>query len=481
VTAYHNDATYVKLETFRSRIESLYSRTLIYEPSQFQADLIKLRKDMFHDRASFSPLSFNDSISYDPSIFITCMGPYMAMYMAVSFELEQYLKDKDPSAGAIQTTNEERKKFLEEIKAAANTIMIWALDKRENEIKAYETRFVIDQMTGLVQREPYFSAWVRGNKWRRIVLGTYAILVHKVRDEAKNVIQKNIFDPLNMFLTNSTLPVLDYFVDKKVNFPLTIYGDICYTQCEEHASKKYWWCGFYGSPDKWAYCSPPKVTYNNKKCTSDCKQEGKSYYWCKTADNSWDYCSPEQKLNELALKWKSPSYTRTVERGICKTPCQKYKNEYWWCDTVRGGWDYCSPFDKDYELTYKGEICIGRCVFYKDYHYYHCETQSSWDYCSDTYSDEIPLRSTPQNYCFTDCTQDPNGKFYCHRNWYYQLPGNWHSCLNPSGAKETFRKTKCPDSCSVSTTDQEMKCYGERGNLVTFDEDYLAFYKKNRI
>ena len=447
---------------------------------------------MFHDRASFSPLSFNDSIKYDPSIFITCMGPYMAMYMAVSFELEQYLKDKDPSTGTIQTTKEERKKFLEDIKAAANTIMIWALDKRESEIKTYETRFVIDQMTGFVQISGYFRAWVRGNKWLEIFMGPYAILVHKVREEAKNVIQKNIFDPLNIFLANASLSSLEYFVDKKVNFPLTIHGRICYTPCEKHVSKEYWWCSVrinkaHEEPDTWAYCSPPKVTYNNKKCTSECKQEGKSYYWCKTADNSWDYCSPEQKLNELALKWKSPSYTKTVEGKLCKTSCQKYKNEYWWCDKVVGGWvswDYCSPFDKDHKLTYKGEICVGSCFDYESLRgdrYSFCETQSSWDYCSHTYSDEIPLHSIPQPFCVTDCTQDPNGEFYCLKNRYVRFEGNWRSCLNPSGAKETFRKTKCSDSCSVSTTDQEMQCYGKRGNLVTFDEDYLAFYKKNRI
>jgi hypothetical protein len=398
VTAYHNDATYVKLKAFRSRIESLYNHTLIYEPSQFQADLINLRKDMFHDREAFLPLSFNNSIGYDPSIFITCMGPYMAMYMAVSFELEQYLKDNDPSCGALNTTKEERKKFLEEIKAAANPTMIWALDKRESEIITYHTYYVIDQMTGLVQREDTFYAWVRGNKWRRKEIGPYAILAHKVREEAKNVIQKNIFDPLNIFLTNATLPSLEYFVDKKVNFPLTIYGEICHTPCEEDASKKSR-CGSRFNRDYRSsgdYCSPPKVTYNNKNCTSECKQEGKSYYWCKTEKDSWDYCSPEQKLNELALKWKSPSYTS--EGRLCKTQCQKYKNEYWWCGTGRGGWDICSPFNKEHKLTYKGEICIGRCVFY-DSKYYYCETQSSWDYCSDTYSDEIPLRSTPQHRC----------------------------------------------------------------------------------
>ena len=416
---------------------------------------------MFHDRASFSPLSFNDSIKYDPSIFITCMGPYMAMYMAVSFELEQYLKDKDPSTGAIQTTKEERKKFLEDIKAAANTIMIWALDKRESEIKTHETRSVIDQMTGFVQTSDYIASWVRGNKWLSWAIGPYAILAHKVREEAKNVIQKNIFDPLNMFLTNSTLPVLDRFVDKKVNFPLTIYGRICDTPCEEHASKKYWSCGSFTT---WNYCSPPKVTYNNKKCTSDCKQERglQLYYWCRTTDNSWDYCSPEQKLNELALKWKFPSYTKGVQGIHCKTPCQKYENEYWWCDTF-GDWDYCSPFDKDHELTYKGEICVGICFDYKswsDKRYSSCETQSSWDYCSHTKSDEIPLRSSPQPFCVTDCTQDPNGEFYC-----FSIRGKWLSCSNPSGAEETFRKTKCPDSCSVSTTDQEMKCFGDWGKL----------------
>ena len=360
VANYHKDATYAKLQNFRSRIESLYNHTLIHEPSKFRDDLIELREDLYHDRESFLPLSFDSSTNYDPSIFITCMGPYLALYMAVSYETEKYLNDKEPLGGALKTTKSERKNFLEEMKIKAKANMISALDKRESEIKtlldSYNKYYSFDQMTGLAHKEAHVEVWQRSVEWDSANLGLYSILAHKLREEAKNVIQKNIFDPLNIFLTNAKIASLGQFVDRKVLLRLTTYGKLCQTRCEENESGTSKWCA-YRVPatdgQDWDYCSSPNKTITNKDCKGECKKEGKNYYWCKTA-NSWDYCSPEQEINELRLKWKGHRYiSGTVYGKYCATPCRKNVTGYWWCDKVGVGWDYCSPFNKDYELTFK--------------------------------------------------------------------------------------------------------------------------------
>ena len=85
------------------------------------------------------------------------------------------------------------------------------------------------------------------------------------------------------------------------------------------------------------------LTAYGEPCTDQCSQRGFPYAWChkKASHNgTWvdrDYCSP------------GPGLTRYLEP--CLTTChQTRRGPFYWCQTaptLRGDWDYCSPFPKD--------------------------------------------------------------------------------------------------------------------------------------
>ena len=87
--------------------------------------------------------------------------------------------------------------------------------------------------------------------------------------------------------------------------------------------------------------APNKCTSNsfscryNKPCLDSCSSRGENYFWCHTEGGSWDYCSPA---------WPTTAVTVMTKGGKeCTGICDKYSSCYEWCISLGsdGGWGYC--------------------------------------------------------------------------------------------------------------------------------------------
>lgn len=127
-------------------------------------------------------------------------------------------------------------------------------------------------------------------------------------------------------------------------------------------------------------CSPhySLITHTGERCLDDhpCATYGRDYYWCKTISGSSDYCSPPL----LKSKTKSGKYCRSNHA------CAKYGTSYKWCYTDdQNNYDYCCICN-DNALTVNGQTC--RYNHYCHYHgedYLWCYTDfnNNWDYCTN--------------------------------------------------------------------------------------------------
>ncbi|XDV39461.1 hypothetical protein PO909_008707 [Leuciscus waleckii] len=125
-------------------------------------------------------------------------------------------------------------------------------------------------------------------------------------------------------------------------------------------------------------CSPrySLVTANGERCKDDhpCAKYGYDYYWCYTVSGSWDYCSPPLRGTKAA----NGKYCRS-DRA-----CAKYGSSYMWCYTDdKGNYDKCCTSD-DCRSAVNGQTCRSdhKCG-YHGYSYLWCYTdyRNNWDYC----------------------------------------------------------------------------------------------------
>ena len=73
---------------------------------------------------------------------------------------------------------------------------------------------------------------------------------------------------------------------------------------------------FVNEEGDWGYCSPDGHTtsyFNTCREDSQCEKHGEKYYWCKTVDGSWDYCSPSPFLRTGTRHYDSDGF---VCKGI---------------------------------------------------------------------------------------------------------------------------------------------------------------------
>nr|AFU81781.1 endonuclease domain containing-like protein [Ctenopharyngodon idella] len=125
-------------------------------------------------------------------------------------------------------------------------------------------------------------------------------------------------------------------------------------------------------------CSPrySLITYNGQRCKDDhpCATYGEDYYWCRTIAGSWDYCSPPL--------WTS----KAINGKYCRNDhaCAKYGSGYMWCYTdEEGSNDRCCTSD-DCHSAQNGQTCRSnhRCGYHgKDYLWCYMDYDNNWDYC----------------------------------------------------------------------------------------------------
>jgi len=132
----------------------------------------------------------------------------------------------------------------------------------------------------------------------RLAQGSYTLLVHACDQVSSNAL--NFIQPTFIKLTDS--PMLN-----------------------EHCSNRY-----------------------NKPCNGACASRGEEYFWCKTWDGSWEYCSP--RVDE------KPVYAK--EGQPCAGSCDKREKSYKYCPVVSVAefsikkavsyyWDYCGTAHKN--------------------------------------------------------------------------------------------------------------------------------------
>jgi len=207
----------------------------------------------------------------------------------------------------------------------------------------------------------------------------------------------------------------------------TRYGVRCVSECAKNG-ENYWWCNTeYDnnlSPTKWEYCSPPsqvetkKLTYtrHGQECLGDCDTHGENYWWCKKsrrwggkhADTLWDYCSPKAIQSSGSGSTPFKGKARTRYNKPCKDGCAGRDEQYFWCNTLDGSWDYCSPEVAATEpvIAHGGRPCAGICDYMGE-SYTWCSvisvTDSSikgssstwWDYCGPNTSTLNAISSAP--------------------------------------------------------------------------------------
>ncbi|KAK2865543.1 hypothetical protein Q7C36_001599 [Tachysurus vachellii] len=152
------------------------------------------------------------------------------------------------------------------------------------------------------------------------------------------------------------------------------YRQLCQDACRI-GFWKYYWCN---TNKGWDYCSLKENTdYKGNECKDDhpCDLHCQDYYWCYTKTGSWDYCGKVTPKKEKSKQiFKGSHYLRE-----CKDECSyDYSKSYYWC-YMDDDWDYCSPTP---DVTYKGELCRSNhpCDTY-GHDYSWCRTDTGWDYC----------------------------------------------------------------------------------------------------
>ncbi|KAG1926567.1 uncharacterized protein LOC120481479 [Pimephales promelas] len=125
-------------------------------------------------------------------------------------------------------------------------------------------------------------------------------------------------------------------------------------------------------------CSPrySLVTAYGKRCRDDhpCATYGEAYYWCNTVSGSWDYCSPPL--------WRSKAING--KPCISNHACAKYGSEKPWCYTDdQGSYDKCCTFDDCFSAE-NGQTCRSDhpCGKHgKQYLWCYTDNKGNWDYC----------------------------------------------------------------------------------------------------
>ncbi|ROL48117.1 Endonuclease domain-containing 1 protein [Anabarilius grahami] len=123
-------------------------------------------------------------------------------------------------------------------------------------------------------------------------------------------------------------------------------------------------------------CSPPYslITYKGERCKDDhpCGTYGEDYYWCNTISGKWDYCSPPL--------WRS----KAKNGQDCRSDhaCAEYGSSSRWCYTDDGNKHKCCTSD-DCSSTVNGKTCKPdhRCGYHGEKYLWCKTTDGSWDYC----------------------------------------------------------------------------------------------------
>ncbi|XP_059363236.1 uncharacterized protein si:ch211-165i18.2 [Carassius carassius] len=118
------------------------------------------------------------------------------------------------------------------------------------------------------------------------------------------------------------------------------------------------------------------VTFKGEKCLDDhpCATYGNDYYWCKTISGSWDFCSPPLWRS----KAKNGKYCRSDHA------CAKYGSGDMWCYTDdEDNYDKCCTSDDCYSAV-NGKTCRfnHKCGYNgKGYLWCYTDYEDNWDYC----------------------------------------------------------------------------------------------------
>ncbi|XP_051740632.1 uncharacterized protein LOC127507506 isoform X1 [Ctenopharyngodon idella] len=125
-------------------------------------------------------------------------------------------------------------------------------------------------------------------------------------------------------------------------------------------------------------CSPrySLITYKGHRCKDDhpCATYGGNNYWCRTIAGSWDYCSPPL--------WKS----KAINGKYCRNnhACAKYGSGSTWCYTDnKGNYGSCCTSDDCYSAQ-NGQTCRSnhKCGYHgKGYLWCYTDYDNNWDYC----------------------------------------------------------------------------------------------------
>ena len=114
VSKQHEEDLLARIKAHNSSL-LLLNNTLQFEPEKFLDEMIIERKEIFKEKHFFYPTTFGKSIGYDPNI-ISCLAPLTMIYMALSYEIENYFyRNNLPQNGAFKSNLKERKDFLEDV------------------------------------------------------------------------------------------------------------------------------------------------------------------------------------------------------------------------------------------------------------------------------------------------------------------------------------------------------------------------------
>lgn len=149
----------------------------------------------------------------------------------------------------------------------------------------------------------------------------------------------------------------------------------CSSPCLYQDKIKGYWCY---SGQTQIPCSPrySLVTYEGKRCKDDhpCGTYGKEYYWCYTLNGNWDYCSPPL-FRSKAKDGKDCYYNHA---------CAKYNARYMWCYTDDiGNWNSCCTSDDCYSAV-NGKTCRSDHPCGKhneEYLWCYTDYEDNWNYC----------------------------------------------------------------------------------------------------
>ena len=127
ITDYHRNVLNVDLRQIDSTMEDLTSAKINETPEYFRAKLLSARDQFYDLRFKFDPTSFNNSITYDPTI-IAALTKLSAYYLSVSRTID----GESFSSGQMEYHQKISNKFWKEVSAAAVRTFYWALNKRES-------------------------------------------------------------------------------------------------------------------------------------------------------------------------------------------------------------------------------------------------------------------------------------------------------------------------------------------------------------